>query len=68
MSIKVISERNLDGKTIRKNTEGTNIEVAVAKDNDNAIEVTENGLKVQKPQTVELKSLGDKVIGEVIVK
>ena len=54
MSIKVISERNLDGKTIRKNTEGTNIEVAVAKDNDNAIEVTENGLKVQKPQTVDL--------------
>lgn len=68
MSIKVISERNLDNKTIRKNTSGTSIEVAVAESEDNALKVTEQGLKVEKPQTIELKSLGDVVIGEVIVK
>ena len=68
MSIKVISERNLDNKTIRKNTSGTSIEVAVAESEDNALKVTEQGLKVEKPQTIELKSLGNVVIGEVIVK
>lgn len=68
MSIKVISERNLDNKTIRKNASGTAIEVAVAESEDNALKLTEQGLKVEKPQTIELKSLGDVVIGEVIVK
>lgn len=68
MSIKVISERNLDNKTIRKNASGTAIEVAVAESEDNALKLTDQGLKVEKPQTIELKSLGDVVIGEVIVK
>lgn len=68
MSIKVISERNLDNKTIRKNASGTAIEVVVAESEDNALRLTEQGLKVEKPQTIELKSLGDVVIGEVIVK
>ena len=68
MSIKVISERNLDNKTIRKNASGTAIEVSVAESEDNALKLTEQGLKVEKPQTIELKSLGDVVIGEVIVK
>lgn len=68
MAIKVISERNLDNKTIRKNASGTAIEVAVAESEDNALKLTEQGLKVEKPQTIELKSLGDVVIGEVIVK
>ena len=67
MSIKVISERNLDNKTIRKNTAGTNIEVAVADGEDNALKITDQGLKVEKPNTIELQSLGGVRIGEVIV-
>ena len=68
MSIKVISERNLDNKTIRKNTSGTSIEVAVAESEDNALKVTEQGPKVEKPQTVQLQSLGGEKIGDVIVQ
>ena len=64
MSIKVISERNLDNKTIRKNASGTAIEVAVA---ESALKLTENGLKVEKPQTVQLQSLGGEKIGDVII-
>lgn len=67
MSIKVISERNLDNKTIRKNTAGTNIEVAIADGEDNALKITDQGLKVEKPNTIELQSLGGVRIGEVIV-
>lgn len=67
MSIKVISERNLDNKTIRKNTSGTSIEVAVAESEDNALKVTEQGLKVEKPQTIQLQSLGGEKIGDVII-
>lgn len=67
MSIKVISERNLDNKTIRKSTSGTSIEVAIAESEDNALKVTEQGLKVEKPNTIELQSLGGTKIGEVIV-
>lgn len=67
MSIKVISERNLDNKTIRKNSAGTSIEVAIAESEDNALKVTEHGLKVAKPNTIELTSLGGEKIGEVIV-
>lgn len=67
MSIKVISERNLDNKTIRKNTSGTSIEVAVAESEDNALKVTEQGLKVEKPQTIQLQSLGGVKIGDVII-
>lgn len=66
MSTKVISERTLDNKTIRKNEQGTAIEVAVAPE-DNMLQVTEEGLKVQKPVTVKLMSLGGKDLGEVIV-
>ncbi len=67
MSIKVISERNLDNKSIRKNASGTAIEVAVAQSEDNALKLTENGLKVAKPQTIQLQSLGGEKIGDVIV-
>lgn len=67
MSIKVISERNLDNKTIRKNSAGTSIEVAIAESEDNALQITEQGLKVAKPNTIELTSLGGEKIGEVIV-
>lgn len=67
MSIKVISERNLDNKTIRKNASGTSIEVAIAESEDNALQITEQGLKVAKPNTIELTSLGGETIGEVIV-
>ena len=67
MSIKVISERNLDNKTIRKNASGTSIEVAIAESEDNALQITEQGLKVAKPNTIELTSLGGEKIGEVIV-
>lgn len=67
MSVKVISERNLDNKTIRKNASGTSIEVAIAESEDNALTVTEHGLKVSKPNTIELTSLGGEKIGEVIV-
>lgn len=67
MSIKVISERNLDNKTIRKSTSGTSIEVAIAESEDNALKVTDQGLKVEKPNTIELQSLGGTKIGEVIV-
>lgn len=67
MSIKVISERNLDNKTIRKNSAGTSIEVAIAESEDNALQITEQGLKVAKPNTIELISLGGEKIGEVIV-
>ena len=67
MSVKVISERNLDNKTIRKNASGTSIEVAIAESEDNALQITEQGLKVAKPNTIELNSLGGEKIGEVIV-
>lgn len=67
MSVKVISERNLDNKTIRKNSAGTSIEVAIAESEDNALQITEQGLKVAKPNTIELTSLGGEKIGEVIV-
>lgn len=67
MPIKVISERNLDNKTIRKSTSGTSIEVAIAESEDNALKVTEQGLKVEKPSTIEIESLGGVRIGEVIV-
>lgn len=63
---RVISERNLDNKSIRKNADGTQIEVAIA-DGDNMLEVTESGLRVQKPNTIRLQSLGGEEIGEVIV-
>ena len=66
MSTKVLSERTLDNKTIRKNEQGTAIEVMVAPD-DNLLQVTDEGLKVQKPVTVKLMSLGGKDIGEVII-
>lgn len=68
MSIKVISERNLDNKTIRKNASGTAIEVAVAESEDNALKLTDQGLKVEKPQTIQLQSLGGEEIGDVIVQ
>lgn len=65
---KLISDRNLDEKTIRKAEDGTHIEVAIEESNDNMLEVTENGLKVKKPQTVELLSLGGTSLGELIIK
>lgn len=64
---KIISDRNLDEKTIRKAEDGAHIEVAIADSNDNMIEVTENGLKVKKPTTVELLSLGGTPLGELII-
>lgn len=66
-SPKVISERNLDGKTIRKDESGNQIEVAVDSTTENAIEVTDNGLIVRKPKTVALQSLGGIPLGEVIL-
>lgn len=65
---KVISERNLDGKTIRKSEDGTAVEVAISKSEDNLIEVTAEGIKVSKPQTIALESLGGVKIGDVIVE
>ena len=67
MATKFITERNLDGKTIQKTNAGTEIEVKVAPDEENLLKVTEEGLKVEKPNTVKLTSLGGKPLGEVIV-
>lgn len=67
MSIKVISERNLDNKTIRKSISGASIEVAIVEGDDNALKVTEQGLKVEKPNTIEIQSLGGTRIGDVII-
>lgn len=65
---KVISERNLDNRTIKKTKDGTKIQVQVSSDDTNMLKVTENGLEVRKPNTIKLTSLGGVEIGEVIVE
>lgn len=64
---KVISERTLDNKTIQINEKGDAIEVKVASGDDNLVQVTEDGIKVAKPNTIKLKSLGGQDLGDLIV-
>lgn len=62
--VKVISERNLDEKTIARDAD--KIKVKVAETAENALEVSDEGLIVKHRPTVEFVSLGGIDLGGMI--